>query len=146
VASNGVVKNILSAAVIFAGAFTAASNNFLSVPILNNNAFGYGRGGVEKFDETFFANNVRINNYTMSHLCWKNLSDNSGVFLTKERVEQLLQCNIDVNTFNKLKAGYTAARKKYVKPDLKSMNIKEFFEINKEKVSRERFVKYWMRI
>jgi hypothetical protein len=51
---GSVLCGIVSSYCSFKGKFTEQDNNYLSVPLYCNNAFGYGRALENKLDEHFF--------------------------------------------------------------------------------------------
>ncbi len=70
-----VLQNILVSYERFKCSFTKVDNNYLKVPIYCNEAFGFGRGNVNRLDEFFFeiGNDMEKRKRLMA-LTWKNLT------------------------------------------------------------------------
>jgi hypothetical protein len=75
-----VLQNILVSYDRFKCSFTKAGNNFLKVPIYCNNAFGFGRGNINKLDENFFeVGNDLGKRKILMDITWEKLLNNGNI-------------------------------------------------------------------
>jgi hypothetical protein len=76
-----ILRAIVVSYCIFKGKFTEQDNNYLSVPIYCNIAFGYGRALQNKLDENFFELNGDIaKRNSILGITWKDISRDGVIF------------------------------------------------------------------
>jgi hypothetical protein len=126
---NGLVlNNIIESFSYFKSKFAQADNNFMVSPFYCNDAFGYGRGLINKLDEVFFdcyGNNTLRN--SLLSLTWKDLVTN-GVFLTREEIFTRFNITLLQDKYNTLKQVYDIALRKYYKVGADESNLSDFFK------------------
>jgi hypothetical protein len=78
----GVLNNFIESFNVMQQHWTTRNNNFLHVPVIDNNNFGYGRGFANEFNNDFFRNlmgqTISINMNLVVTLCWKDFLTEAG--------------------------------------------------------------------
>jgi hypothetical protein len=111
---------------LFKSKFTVLGNNYLTVPLYCNAAFGYDRGNRKKLDAEFFGITLpgqyrdRVLNLT-----WGSLTVN-GVFVTKPEIDNILGETLTREQYCNLRVAYRSAVNRYQKIDGMSVTIAEF--------------------
>jgi hypothetical protein len=126
---NGLVlNNIIDSFSYFKSKFAQMENNFMVTPFYCNDAFGYGRGFINKLDEVFFGcyGNNTLRNSLLS-LTWKDLVIN-GVFITREEILTRFNIALLQDKYNILKQVYGIALRKYYKAGTGESNLPDFFK------------------
>jgi hypothetical protein len=126
---NGLVlNNIIDSFSYFKSKFAQIENNFMVSPFYCNDAFGYGRGFINKLDEEFFGcyGNNTLRNSLLS-LTWKDLAIN-GVFITREEILTRFNIALLQEKYNILKQVYGIALRKYYKAGTGESNLPDFFK------------------
>ncbi len=110
----------------FKSKFTVIGNNYLTVPLYCNAAFGYDRGNHKKLDSDFFGITMP-GQYRdrVIKLTWGSLTVN-GVLATKPEIENILGEMLTREQYCNLKAAYRSAVNRYQKIDATSLTISEF--------------------
>jgi hypothetical protein len=123
-----VLNNIVESYSHFKAKYTQLDNNFMVTPIFCNNAFGYGRGLVNKLDDVFFEcqGNGALRNALLG-ITWKDLSAN-GVFLSREEI--LIHHGISLTRakYNIMKQVYQISVRKYYKMGRDENSMSDFFK------------------
>jgi hypothetical protein len=105
---------------------TKAGNNFLKVPIYCKNAFGFGRGNINKLDEEFFAvGNDMEKRKTLIGLTWEKLSNN-GTINTADEITRDLGIMFTQEQYNGLSNAYRSAENRYRKIDAEMVTLDAF--------------------
>jgi hypothetical protein len=120
------LTNLVDSYSRFKSKFTVLGNNYLTVPIYCNSAFGYDRGNRIKLDAEFFgiAFPVQYRDRVLK-LTWSSLTVN-GVVRTKLELDNILGESLTREQYCNLKIAYRSAVNRYQKLDGKSATITEF--------------------
>jgi hypothetical protein len=110
----------------FKEAYCRVGNNFMSMQLYCNNAFGYGRGMVNKLDENFFSiTELGQDRDRLLKITWLDLTV-QGILKGKDDVEYAIGCRLTNEKYNLLSSTYNIARKKYGIMDGMVTPINEF--------------------
>jgi hypothetical protein len=97
-------------------------------PLFCNDAFGYGRGLINKLDDVFFEcqGNTALRNALLG-ITWKDISTN-GAFFSREEI--LIRHNIPLTQakYNILKQVYNISVRKYYKIGKDETSLFDFFK------------------
>jgi hypothetical protein len=118
--------NIINSYNLFKGKFTKKSNNYMSVPIYCNTAFGHGRGLQNILDDSFFdtLDNNDLRN-TLLGLTWGDITANGQVF-TREILAIRFGLVLTMEKYGTLCNVFRIATRKYSRPDCNSTTIRAF--------------------
>ncbi len=121
-----VISNIINSFCTFKSKFTNKFNNYMSVPIYCNTAFGYGRGLRNTLDDSFFDTfehgDLRT---TVLGLTWSDITVN-GRILTRETLAIRFGLALTMEKYGLLCNVFRIATRKYYRPDSNSTSIRAF--------------------
>ncbi len=121
-----VLQNILVSYDSFKCSFTKVDNNYLKVPIYCNNAFGFGRGNMNRLDEEFFGiGNDMEKRKKIMVLTWEKLTS-QGALKTIDMINLELDIAFTNEQHAGLKNAYKSAVGRYRKVDADSQTIGGF--------------------
>jgi hypothetical protein len=111
---------------VFQHKFTQFGNNYMCVPIINNDNFGYGRNQSIRINTQFFGFEL-MDRYgkALRALRWQDCTVN-GAFVPICQFNEHIGIPFTRKQYNNLKTSYTKARKKLHKDGATSMDITEF--------------------
>ena len=88
----------------FLVSFSKSDDNFLKVPIVDNQLFRLGGANADEinFDANFFnTGNAQVGNESLKKITWEKITQNR--FLkSKNDINNLYNCNLDDNKYEKL--------------------------------------------
>ena len=122
----------------FLVSFSKSDNNFLKVPIVDNQLFWLGGANADEinFDANFFnTGNAQVGNENLKKITWEKITKNR--FLkSKNDINNLYNCNLDDNKYEKLRMGWLRANKKYSRGSKNSETIHNFIDKKSEGVKK----------
>jgi hypothetical protein len=135
----GVLANFLGSFVKFCEIWDGINNNFLKSIILDNINFCYGRKLENKFDLNFFrelaTSEENLNELIVLELRWVDLIDRNYCPKSNPEIAAVLNLNnrIAEAGYQKLKARYSIAKKKYFSEGSSVSGPKEYLLSGKNK-------------
>jgi hypothetical protein len=122
-----ILSGILLALISFRNAFGTYHNNYLTVPILNNNFFLVNNGRQLKYmdTETFESVFPGLDAVVKRKLCWNDLAS-TGNLLSINQLYTKLGTRIPVQNYRILEGAFKMLKKMYDDPSKKTYNFKDF--------------------
>jgi len=121
-----VLTGLVSSYTAFQHKFTQYGNNYMCVPILNNENFGYGRNQSIRINQQFFGFDLMdMHGIAIRALRWQDCTIN-GAFVPIRQFNEHVGIPFTREQYYDLKTAYTRARKKLHKDEATSMDITEF--------------------
>ncbi len=111
---------------MFKSNFSRIENNFRSAQLYCNNAFGYGRGNVNKLDDNFFEiDRAGPKRDRILNACWNDLVNNDTV-LSKIELERVFSFELSNVQYNGIKNAYRSATNRFYSNDHSTTSIRSF--------------------
>jgi hypothetical protein len=124
-----VLCNILDSYSSFRSAYTKQNCNYMTVPIYCNDAFGYGRGLVNKLDDKFFniipETQSRIRSKLLT-VTWSEITVNNHL-LSINLVSEAFGINLSNAQYENIRNAYRSAYNRFKNNDTSSTNLNRFF-------------------
>jgi hypothetical protein len=101
-------------------------NNFRTAQIYCNNAFGYGRGNVNKLDDNFFqVNRVGQKRDTIINICWNDITYNDNV-KNKVEVDRIFGFELSDIQYSGISNAYRSAVNRYYNVENAETNLRTY--------------------
>jgi hypothetical protein len=123
-----VLKNIMKSYEHFIDKFTRQNNNFKFVPIYCNRAFGYGRGMLQKLDDTFFGIDEETEDEVRGRLLtitWNDITNGENV-VTLEILRQRTGLELTQQQYSNIKNAFKCAKNRFGNNTTVAANINQF--------------------
>jgi hypothetical protein len=123
-----VLRNIMNSYEHFKDKFTRQNNNYISVPIYCNRAFGYGRGMLQKLDDIFFGIDEGTEDEVRGRLLpitWNDITNGENV-VTIENLRQRTGLELSQQQYNKIKIAFKCAKNRFENNTTVAANINQF--------------------
>jgi hypothetical protein len=123
-----VLRNIMNSYEHFKDKFTRQNNNYKSVPIYCNRAFGYGRGMLQKLDDIFFGIGEGAEDEVRGRLLpitWNDITNGENV-VTLEILRQRTGLELSQQQYDKIKIAFKCAKNKFENNNTVAANINQF--------------------
>jgi hypothetical protein len=120
---RGIIKNFIA----FRTRYGTVKNNFLSVPIIDNENFYYCRGREHiLLSRQFFFGTGRVTSDRLDGLTWTAITNNF-VLQDRQAVNALLGLELSIERYRDLKNCFDRAKKKFYSDNDTFLPIAEFF-------------------
>ncbi len=111
---------------LFKSNFAMLENNFRTAQIYCNNAFGYGRGNLNKLDDNFFqVDRGGLKRDTIINICWNDITDNDNV-KSKVEVDRIFGFELSDFQYSGIKNAYRSAVNRYYNIENTSISIRNY--------------------
>jgi hypothetical protein len=123
-----VLRNIMNSYEHFKDKFTRLNNNYKSVPIYCNRAFGYGRGMLQKLDDEFFGIGEGTEYEARGRLLpitWNDITNGENV-VTLEILRQQTGLELSQQQYDKIKIAFKCAKNKFENNNMVAASINQF--------------------
>jgi hypothetical protein len=142
------LSGILTALISFRNAYGTYHNNYLTVPILNNNFFFINNGRMHKYLDTDNFRNIfpGLGEAAMRKLCWKDLAG-TGNLQSINQLSEKLGFQLTAQNYRILEGAFKTIKKLYAEPSKNSLNFVEFLgkKFKGSKLVRKIFTVAWIR-
>jgi hypothetical protein len=124
-----ILCNILDSYNKFRAAYAKENSNYKVVPIYCNDAFGYGRGLINKLNDKFFnivpdtPRDIRSRVLTVT---WSSVTAN-GNLLPRDTVSEAFGLNLSQKQYENIRNAYRSAQNRFKNNNATTNNLDHFF-------------------
>jgi hypothetical protein len=133
-----ILRGICMSYIKFRDSYGTVKNNFLTVPILDNENFFYKEGRIRKnFDKEFFGiQEGMVPDPAILKLKWEDFCDANWNFLAYDDILERVHIDFDQERVRKLLNGFQNARKKLFNENDNKVPVPEFFGTFKKRIKK----------
>jgi hypothetical protein len=120
------IFGIIESFCTFRSSFSRIENNFLSAQLYCNNAFGYGRGNINKLDSNFFETNIAgPKRDRVLNICWNDLTINGNIS-SKIEMDRVFGFELSNFQYNGIVNAYRSALNRFHNAEHTNTSIRSF--------------------